>query len=101
MAHSPLLNALTRRERQIMDVLYRRGRATAIAPHDIADFALTWSWLQAKGFCIAINVHFSTPNYYINHMNRIALFLCISTALALGSARLSSRLGLLMRRRVS
>jgi predicted transcriptional regulator len=26
---SPLLTALTRRERQIMDVLYRRGRATA------------------------------------------------------------------------
>jgi len=29
MARSPLLTALTRRERQIMDVLYRRGRATA------------------------------------------------------------------------
>jgi predicted transcriptional regulator len=28
-ARSPLLTALTRRERQIMDVLYRRGRATA------------------------------------------------------------------------
>ena len=29
MAGSSLHNALTRRERQIMDILYRRGRATA------------------------------------------------------------------------
>ena len=27
--HTPLPTALTRRERQIMDILYRRGRATA------------------------------------------------------------------------